>query len=84
MTLMAAKNGKYCDGYATIDMIQERHPGAIQGSKIKVQHDCHSLAYLMKTVDSKKKLADIISVIKNTSEDLKSIASCIIELDSSS
>lgn len=81
---MAAKNGKYCDGYAAIHMIEERHPDAIQGSKMKVQHDCHSLAYLMKTVDSKKKFDDIISAIKDTSEDLRNIASHIIELDSSS
>ena len=28
---MAAKNGRYCKGYATIHIIKERHPGAFQG-----------------------------------------------------
>ena len=41
---------------------------------MKVQHDCHSLAYLMKMVDGKKKFGDIIHAIENTIEDLKSIA----------
>ena len=72
---MAAKNGKYCKGYTSIHTIEERHPGAIQGSKMKIQHDCHSLR---KTVDTKKKFDDIISAIKDTSKDLRTIASHIV------
>ena len=44
---------------------------------MKVQHDRHSLTYLMKMVDGKKKFGDIIHVIENTIEDLKSIANHI-------
>ena len=44
---------------------------------MKVQHDRHSLAYLMKMLDGKKKFGDIIHAIENTIEDLKSIANHI-------